>query len=94
MLLEALVITVCVQGKNGCGESTSAYYEQSKELKELSKRVEKIGKKITEDNKWLVYLGTPVYALAAHQPAKVLLYRGTVLSIDPFHNGIGLQWNY
>jgi hypothetical protein len=94
MLLEALVLTVCVQGHDGCSQGTSAYYEQSKELKELAKNAEKIGKRITENNQWLVYVGSPIYALASHQPAKILLFRGTVLSVDPFHQGLGLQWSY
>jgi len=94
MLLEALVISVCVNGQDGCGQATSAYYEQSKELKDFSKQLEKLGQDITNNHKWLVYIGTPLYAVASRKPAQIILYRGTTLNVDIFNKAIGLQWNY
>jgi hypothetical protein len=94
MLLEVLVISVCVNQQGGCSEATSAYYKQSKDLQTISENAEKLGKKLAAEHEWLVYTATPIYALASRQPAKILLYKGTILSIDPFKQAIGIQWNY
>lgn len=99
MFLEAFVIGICINGQsfsqnNGCHEVTAAYFEQSKELKEFSKALQKKGDEIAKDNKMLVYFLTPMYAIAAHQPAKILLFRGTTFNIDPWNNFVGLQWSY
>lgn len=94
MLLEALVLTVCVQGTDGCSQSTSAYYEQSTELKALAERLDVISKNIMRTNEWLVYVGTPVYSIASKQPAKILIYKGTTFNVDPWNQSVGLQWNY
>lgn len=93
-LLEALVITVCIQGYEGCSQSTSAYYQQSKELKAVKKNVENYGKKLARNNEWLVYAATPMYAIAMRKPAKILVYRGVTLNIDPWTETIGFQWTY
>lgn len=94
MILEALVISVCVQGSGGCSQSIAAYYEQSKELKAINERVQRISKELTRENEWVVYVGTPIYALAARKPAKILIYKGTILNIDPWNKSLGFQWNY
>lgn len=94
MLLEALVITVCTQGYDGCSQSTSAYYQQSKELQAINKRVEQLGKDITHDREWIIYIGTPAYALLAKKPAKILIYKGTTFNVDPWNQAVGLQWSY
>lgn len=94
MLLEALVITICANGYDGCSQSTSAYYQQSKELQDISKKVENIGKQITNDREWIIYIGTPAYAIAARKPAKILIYKGTTFNVDPWNKSVGLQWSY
>ena len=94
MLLEALVITICANGYDGCSQTTSAYYEQSKELQSIAKNVDKLGKKIVSDHEWLVYIGTPAYAIAARKPAKILIFKGTTINVDPWQRAIGLQWSY
>jgi hypothetical protein len=94
MLLEALIISACVYGPDGCGPATSAYYEQSKDLKDFTKRLEKIGQNITTEHKWIVYAGTPLYAIAVRKPASILIYRGTTLNVDIWNKAVGLQWNY
>jgi hypothetical protein len=94
MLLEALVIGICAQGYDGCSQSTSAYYQQSKELQQVSKNVEEYGKKITDNNSWIIYFATPAYAIASRRPAKVLIYRGTTFNVDIWHQSVGLQWSY
>lgn len=94
MILEALVVVVCAQGQGGCGHSTSAYYKQSKQLQAVAKRVDDLGKRYLEDREWIVYVGTPLYALATKKPAKVLIYKGTTFNIDPWNNAVGLQWSY
>lgn len=94
MFLEALVISICVQGQDGCSQVTSAYYQQSRELQAISDRVERIGKNITNEREWLVYVGTPAYAIISRKPAKILVYKGTTFNIDPWNNAVGLQWSY
>lgn len=94
MLLEALVFTVCVQGSEGCSETTSAYYKQSTFLQDLNSRVEHMGKEIIGNKEWIVYVGTPVYAVLSRKPAKFLIYEGTILNVDPWTQSVGLQWNY
>lgn len=94
MLLEALVLTVCVNGYDGCSQSTSVYYKQSRELQAISQRAEKISQAIIKDREWIVYLGSPIYSIAVHQPAKILIYKGATISIDPWKNSLALQWNY
>ena len=94
MLLELLVVSVCVNNQGGCSQATSAYYKQNVELQQIAKNVDKFGKEITNNNQWLVYVGAPMYAMAARQPAKILLYKGTVLTMDPYQHMVGLQWSY
>lgn len=94
MLLEALVLSVCAQGSNGCSQATSAYYEQSKDLQDLSRRIELIGKNLAQDHQWVVYVATPAYELVAHQPVKLFVHSGTTMTLDPFNKFVGLQWSY
>ena len=94
MLLEALILTVCINGYEGCSQSTSAYYKQSRELQAINKKVENISQYIIKDREWIVYLGSPIYSIAAHQPAKILVYKGTTLTINPWSNSVGMQWNF
>ena len=94
MLLEVLVIATCVSAEGGCGEATSAYYAQSKELQSFSAKMEKIGREVVSDQEWAVYLVTPIYSLVTRQPAKFLIYKGTTLSLDPRGAAVGIQWNY
>jgi hypothetical protein len=94
MLLEALVITVCVNGYDGCSQSTSAYYQHNKELQAISKRVERYGKELTKNHEWLVYAATPIYAIASQKPAKFMIYKGTTLNVDPWKQSLGIQWSY
>ena len=94
MLLEALVITICVQGSDGCSQTTSAYYQQSTELQSISKNIDRIGKQIIDNNDWMIYIGTPAYALISRKPARILIYKGTTLNVDPWNQSLGLQWNY
>lgn len=94
MLLEALVITVCANGYDGCSQTTSAYYQQSRELQAISKKVENFGNLIIKDRDWIVYVGTPMYAFATHRPAKFLVYKGTTFNVDPWNKAVGLQWSY
>lgn len=94
MLLEALILTVCINGYEGCSQSTSAYYKQSRELQAISQKAERISQAIVKNREWIVYIGSPIYSIAAHQPAKILVYKGTTLSIDPWSNKVAIQWNY
>lgn len=94
MLLEAIIMTVCVSNQGGCGESTSAYYQQSQDLQRISKNAEKIGKHIVKDEEWLIFLAAPAAAIASHQPAKIFLYKGTTLNVDAYKSSAMLEWNY
>jgi hypothetical protein len=94
MLLEALIVTVCVNGYDGCSQAQSAYYEQSPELKQIVRNVDQYKKRVLKDKEWMVYVGTPVYAIASKRPAKILIWRGTTISVDPWTQSFGLQWSY
>ncbi len=94
MFLEALVVTVCLQGAGGCSETTSAYYKQSVVLQDINRNIEDYGKRITRNNEWLVYAATPLYAIASQKPATIKVYKGTTISVDPWKQAVALQWNY
>lgn len=94
MLLEALIVTVCLRESYGCSESTSAYYKQSKQLQEITEAVERYGKKITHNNEWVVYVGTPLYAVVSRKPAKIHIYRGITFNVDLWNQAVALQWSY
>jgi hypothetical protein len=94
MLLESIIVATCISEQNGCSALTSAYYQQSKDLKEISLKAENIGKNIMNDNKWMVYALTPAYSIVSHQPVKVMIYKGTVLTVDPYNSTVGIQWSY
>jgi hypothetical protein len=95
MFLEFMVATVCITGQGkGCSESTSAYYRQSKELQEVSKRLEDIGNDIAKKHQWVVYAATPICSVVAGQPAKFHIRDGAVLGINLKEESVFLQWNY
>jgi hypothetical protein len=94
MLMEALVIVACLQGKGGCSESTSAYYKSNKDAQVIVENVEALGKRVTKGNEWLVYVATPIYAIAAGQPANIFLHKEWILGINLKKELIALQWSY
>lgn len=94
MLIEALVITACLQQQGGCSESTSAYYKYNTNIQAVVENVEKLGKRITKGNEWLVYVATPVYAVAAGQQANFKLSGAWMLGIDVKNEAVLLKWSY
>lgn len=94
MLLETLIVVTCINQQGGCSEATSAYYQQSKELQQFSSDMTKVSKELLVDNEWLVYVASPLYAVATRKPVKFIAYKGTVISIDTFEPKLFVQWNY
>lgn len=94
MLLEALVITACIQNKGGCSESTNAYYHSNKGLQTVVENAEQFGRRITKGNEWLVYVATPIYAVASGKPANFKLHKAWILRVDVKKELIVLQWSY
>lgn len=94
MMLEVLILAVCAQGAGGCGQSTSAYYEQSEALQAFSRRIENSGKEMVRGNEWIVYAAHPAYAVATRRPAHILIRRGTTLSVDVWTQSVGVEWAF
>ena len=94
MLMEALVVISCVQQKGGCSESTSAYYQSNKDAQAIVQKVEDFGKKIVNNNEWLVYAATPMYAVASGETAHFHVYRGWILGINVKKETVLIQWSY
>lgn len=93
MLLEALVVTVCLQG-SGCSESSRAYYLQNPELQEFVKSAENTGKRLVNNNKWIVYAATPVYAMVSGQTAQFHIYKTWSLEMNMRSQVVGIRWTY
>lgn len=93
MLVEALIISACLQG-SGCNESTSAYYKYNKDLFVAKQNVEKYGKKLARENEWIVYTVTPAYAIAAGQTAHIKIYKAWMLNLNVKDRAVGIQWTY
>ena len=94
MMVEALVIAACLQNQGGCSESTSAYYESSKEAKAFVQNAEKLGKRMVAGHEWMVYAATPVYAMASGKPAFIHVYKAIVVGVDIKKEQLLLQWSY
>lgn len=94
MFLETLIAANCIVNKVGCGESTSAYYQQSVELHDLKDKIENYGKYIVQDQDWLIYAATPMYAIAAKQSARIMINHNLMMNVDLNKSTLGLQWNY
>lgn len=94
MIAESLIVYLCISGSSGCTESTSAYYYQSQELQNIGYNVEKTLKSFADNNKYLVYVGTPVLSLLANRTANVRIYRGTSVGYDPKDRVVSLNWAY
>lgn len=94
MFIEVLVATTCIVGKAGCGAVTSAYYQSNLELQQTVKNVEKIGQNIVKGNEYIVYVLTPIYAVAIGKPATIKLNKNLNLNIDVKGSALALQWDY
>lgn len=94
MLLEALVVGLCTSGSSGCSEASSAYYKQSKELQQITERLEAYGKDIILNKEWLIYIATPTYALMTNQKANFTIYKGLILGIGVRDSSVSLTWRY
>ena len=94
MLMEALVVTACLQQKGGCSESTSAYYKSNKEIQDIVHNVDAFGKRIVRGNEWIVYAATPMYAIATGATANFHIHKGWMLGIDIKGEKVLLQWSY
>lgn len=94
MLLESLIVATCVSERSGCGEATSAYYQSSKELQVMVKNAEKIGNRLIKGNEYIIYVATPLYAVASGQTASFRVVSNMMLNINVKQSSIGLQWNW
>lgn len=93
-MVEAIVVYICIAGQSGCSNATSAYYQSNKELQQTVKNAEKFGKRLIKGNEYIVYVVTPLYAIASGKPASFKLSRNWNLNLDFKRESIGLQWNY
>lgn len=94
MFLEAMVASICLVGQDGCSSATSAYYQSNKELQETVKNAEKFGQQIIKGHEYIVYVMTPVYAVALGKPATFKLSSHINFNVDVKGNAVALQWNY
>lgn len=95
MFLEAIIATTCIAGQQvGCGEATSAYYKSNKELQEAFINAEDYGKSLLSGKEYVVYIATPLYAVAAGKPASFRLKQTLILNLDFKQGSFALQWNY
>ena len=93
-LVEIFVFSICVNGLSGCTEATSAYTKQSKDYQAVAATVDKFSRRITDQHRWLVYVGSPVYSMALKKPVNIAVYRGTTISMYPWNDTFYLKWNY
>ena len=93
MLLEMLVISTCFQ-KEGCTESTSAYYKYNKDAEALVKNVETVGKRLIKGNEWLVYSITPAYAMVLGQTANFKVYKTLIFKVNTKDQMLAFQFTY
>jgi len=94
MFIESLVFAVCLQGGKGCSESTNAYYNSNLELQKTVKNIKNHGDLLIKNNKWIVYILTPAYAISADQPARFPLTTSTMWGFNFKKSSIFLEWNY
>lgn len=94
MFLEVLVAGTCLAGKAGCGSATSAYYQQSAELKKINHDLEEYGKKIAKNNQYIMYAITPIAAVASGKPVTITITRRLVFNVDYKKQACGLLWSW
>ena len=94
MIIEALVLTACLQNQGGCSESTSAYYQYNKDVQVLAKNAEEFGKRIVKGHEWLVYAVTPMYAAMSGQQSNFKLSKSWMLGVNVRKELLLLQWSY
>lgn len=94
MLLESLIVATCVSARSGCGEATSAYYQSNKDLQAMVKNAEKFGNRIIKGNEYIIYVATPLYAVAAGQSASFRVMSNMMLNVNVKQSSLGLQWNW
>ena len=93
-MLEALVMAACLQNKGGCSEATRTYYSYNKDAQVLISNIAQYGKNLTKGSEWLVYVATPIYAVASSKPANFPLYKRFILSVDFKKELVAVQWSY
>lgn len=93
MLLEALIITTCLQNKGGCHESSEAYYKGSPELQQMTKR----GERMVKENvpKPVLEYMFPVAAAIAGKKGTIKISNHWAIEIDKNSGGVlMLRWTY
>ena len=93
-MIEALVITACLQGKPGCSEAMNGYYSYNKEMQVIAKNVENYGNYVIRGRKWIVYVVTPLYAWGTGKPANIKLSKELTLTINPKEPVLSITWSY
>lgn len=76
-MLEALVLSICLQGNKGCSEALRAYYATPSPITKTIKRHEKRLKRVP----YLNYIG-PVVGAAVGYEATIKLHRNHSLTIS------------
>lgn len=93
MLIETVILYSCIKGL-GCSQSTSAYYLYNKDVREVAQRAQQIADPFIKENKWLVYVVTPIYSATSGKVASFALTKNTALNLNIKGSYVGLQWNY
>lgn len=93
MILEALVITACLNQK-GCDQSKEAYYKQSTDLQAISYNLKRTGDNLIKGNEWLLYALSPGYLIASGREAKFKLTRLFYVEIGRNQQGAGIEWHF
>ena len=94
MLLEIIVASSCINYDYGCSHTTGAYYKSNKDLQEFVKQSEQIGQKIVNNNQWIVWTATPIYALSSGQTARFNVYEHVVFGINAKDSKLLFELNY
>lgn len=93
MLVEALVITACMNG-SGCIESTMAYSSYNHEFQSMIMDIENKIDKISKSNTYMVYVVTPAYIVMSGKTAHFAIYKKLTFDVNIKNQYVGLNWSY
>lgn len=93
MLLEALVISLCMQNKGGCSESSEAYYKGCPECQAVAKRGERFAKQNIPDP--IMNYVLPVAGAAFGKKGTIKLSNHWAVEVDKSSGGsLVFRWTY
>lgn len=90
-MIEALILTICLQGQGGCTQSLEAYYKSHPELDVIVKRVEKKAKDLAGER--VVAAVLPMAAFMVSNEASFRLNSYWAIRLNK-NNDIGISFNW